>query len=396
MNLERVTIDQLEPGMRLVSIDVPWKSNPFLLHNRIIRDAQDIENLKVAGVKTVTIDKHQESEPAVIQTCSSPQSQWQPSPTLKDELSAAKNLQQEGKKIVGQCCDDIKHNRPPLAEPLAQVIRLTIANLANNDETLLGLLNIIPKHDKLVAHLFNVMSLTLALSSSLGCTDNEKEILGLAAFIHDAGWIRLPLNLLNKRTPYTNAEMKLINRHTTVLSQLLQLSKGFEPSVHSLIEEHHERLDGSGYPNQKKSPDIHKLSKILMVADCYDEYLHGLAGHSPRPPTTVLKLLYRAARNGTFDEAIVAALINLVNVYPINSVVELENGEVGLVVSINRDHPLQPKVKVMYSASGEAYDPPQHVDLLSSTSHKNCIVRALDLSKPESDPARIIDKELNA
>src|SRR5690606_12464092 len=133
----------------------------------------------------------------------------------------------------------------------------------------------------------------------------EREQLGLAALLHEAGWTQLPLNLIGKRTRYTPTEIALIHKHTLISDQIL-LRSDLPELTRRLVAEHHELLDGSGYPQGLKSDQIHPLSQLLTVVDVYEERVHQLTDEPGMIPTSALRLLYIEAERGVFSAEAVA------------------------------------------------------------------------------------------
>jgi len=165
-----------------------------------------------------------------------------------------------------------------------------------------------------------------------------------------------------------------------------------------MVKQHHELSDGSGYPNKLKKDATHKLVEILQVADGYDESIHGLTDKPGMLPANALKLLYQAAKKGLYSETVVSKLIHVMSIYPLTSAVRLNSAEKGLVVEIDKQKPLQPKVKIMYEANGRPCTSKKIVDLGNQSEGGTlAITEVIDPVDIKEDPLgllRVIDVQV--
>ncbi len=219
----------------------------------------------------------------------------------------------------------------------------------------------------------------------------ELQVLGLAALLHESGWLKLPIHLLGKGKPYSKQERELVERHIPYGSDLLRFKQKLPNIVIQLVEQHHERNDGSGYPLGLVSRDIHPLSKILAVADVYDEMTNELLDRPAETAYRTLQILYQAASKSCYDQPAVAHLINLLGVYPLGSAVLLSSGEKGLVTEINNAAPTLPIMQIFYEANGRRSIIPSTVDLSDADSGGGRVInRVLDPREPGVDPANLL------
>ncbi len=397
----KILISQLQPGMFIHELDIPWLQSPFLRHRRKINSQKDILLLKKAGVKELVIDLQrgddvssgdtseqvQETDkniPAVDKsdedksaTVQSGQGEKKPvsetKARLNEELKVARVLQGKISKMVNELGNLVKEGKPIVVQTINPLIDEARDSLVRNDQALLTMLHLHRQDIKLSDHGFGVFAVVLPLAMRLGRSDQDISDLGLAALLHDTGWARLPIHLLGKNKAYTEMELKLIHQHPGIVEKVLQQSEDVPENVIKLVTQHHEFSDGSGYPKHLKDSEIFELVEILQVADFYDEYIHGLTDKPGMLPVNALKLLYQSARKGQFREDIVSELIHVMGIYPLTSAVRLSSGEKALVIEIDKQKPLLPQVKIIYEADG-----------------KRCIdERIVDLSHCEQDDLRV-------
>lgn len=428
MSTRKISISQLRKGMYIHELDISWMKSPFLRHRRKISAENDIALLKKAGVKQLYIDLSrgddiqegvqesvQESTPSAqtaapsdtsplkeacersdSTSCVKEQTHFTVKKTvekaaLNEELKVAKVLQGKISKLVNELGSLIKEGRPISAQSITPVINEALESISRNDQALLTMLHLQRQDLKLGDHAFGVFAVILPLALKLDCSEEEVNELGMAALLHDMGWSRLPMHLFAKKKAYTGAEMQLIRQHPLIVESVLNKCSDFPERVKILVRQHHERSDGRGFPQRLKKESIHKLTEILQVADVYDEYIHGLGDHPGMLPANALKKIYQAARNGLYSETVVGKMIHVMGIFPLTSAVELSNGEKALVVEIDKQKPLLPKVKIIYEADGQACKIEKIIDLVDQHDAENIrVVKVIDPLNEQADPLGLL------
>jgi HD-GYP domain-containing protein (c-di-GMP phosphodiesterase class II) len=172
----------------------------------------------------------------------------------------------------------------------------------------------------------------------------------MAAVFHDIGKIKIPTQILRKTEPLTKPEENLYKMHPRYSLTLLDLAKEFPEQAKGLILKHHERLDGSGYPEGLKGPQLDDLTQLMAVIDEYDSLCHPqIGGKAAATPHTVLSFMFKH-KTQQLNKDYIGLLIKHLGIYPPGSVVELSNGLVGLVMSVNSQRLLYPSV-LIYDAA---------------------------------------------
>lgn len=410
--------------MFIHELDIPWMQSPFLRHRRKIGSEKDIVLLKKAGVKQIIIDLARGSdvktdtaaqkveqrpvEQDATETEKTDTSESVAKPentgsehktaqkptgkaTLNEELKVAKQLQGKIGKLVTQLGDMVRQGRPVSVDSITPVIDEARESLNRNDQALLTMLHLHRQDIKLSDHGFGVFSVVLPLAMRLGCSEEEVNQLGMAALLHDTGWSRLPMHLMGKNKAYTIAEKKLVQQHVSIVENVLNKSPEFPETVKILVSQHHESKDGSGYPNQLSADQIHPLVEILQLADCYDEYIHGLQDKPGMLPANALKIIYQNARNGLYSEEKVSELIHVMGIYPLTSAVRLSNATRAIVVEIDKQKPLLPKVKLIYQADGKPINDAIILDLANQSGDEVIkITEVIDPIDHKEDPLGLL------
>jgi len=415
--LKELLIDELMVGMFVVKMDVSWIKSPFLFHRRAIESKNDILLLKKAGVKKITIDLSKSdftpqdkqalkpsslaqeekaiSEPHIAPILSAhngiinPESIDSPCVALSEELGQAALLKKNACEAFNKINELVKKNKPVPIEEFEPVVDETISSLMRNSQALLTLMHLKRYEEKLFSHSFSVMSLALTFAIKEGVNHDDLKSLGMAALLHDIGWAQLPLNLFGKAKKYTDNELKVVQQHQKISNIIINKSDAVPQAVKQMVMQHHERIDGSGYPEQLKEAQLDKLSRILILTDYYDESVHGLLDRPGIIPSEALRLLYKEAVQKKQDKEHVELLIKLLGIYPLTSAVELNSGEKGIVIEVNRDMPLIPVITIMYTAEGNALAKPLTIDLKNDEKQRH-IKGIVDLLNAKNDPQNLL------
>ena len=167
----------------------------------------------------------------------------------------------------------------------------------------------------------------------------------------------------------------------------------FPDELKRMVLEHHERLDGSGYPKGLRGNQISELTQILSIADTYDAQISGRCSFPPVPPARALSELYRAAIEGQYHPYLVQRLIQLLGVYPIGSLVRLNTGEQAVVVWVHSHSRLTPTIKLLKDPSGQPYPEQEIIDLAAQRAHapRRSIEKTLDPHEEGWDVSKILE-----
>jgi HD-GYP domain-containing protein (c-di-GMP phosphodiesterase class II) len=227
-------------------------------------------------------------------------------------------------------------------EQLAQLSRDTASSIAQGQEILLHLLGD-KKEQGPQFHALNVMTLCMLVGKKTGLTERELADLALAALAHDAGKSQIPPQIL-KISKRKKHEEDFYRQHVLFSVQFATQSGAFSPEALATIADHHEAVDGSGWPLGKKNTS--RSARILAMVDRYDWLCSPdeVADRAPLMPAEALATMFRN-ESSQYEMGLLSALIKLLGVYPPGTVVQLSDGALAMVVSPGRKS-LQPKVLI--------------------------------------------------
>lgn len=224
-------------------------------------------------------------------------------------------------------------------------------------------LSVIRSHGYVSNHGVNVAFLAAAFGRFLGLPDENVRTLATAGFFHDIGKALTSERILNKPGKLTAEEYETIKRHPLDGMRLLRENGEMNPDVLGGVLDHHERHDGSGYPQGKEFVEINPYARLICIADVYDALISYRTYRPAMTPNQALQCMYK--EKGTlFFEDDLDTFIKFIGIYPIGSFVRLENGKYAVVADIHADLPLQPKIKIVYDSKLRSVRP-ETVDLSS-------------------------------
>ena len=380
MTILTISIDQLETGMYIVELDRSWLETPFFKHRFEIQ-AGDVEKLRQSRVREVKIDTSKGKAPAPVTVAAAPAevpkapaAPLSQAEALKQAVALRRGLRDTMDRLVIAARED----QPLELQSIEGHVEAIGDSLQRDPQSILHLVLTHKQGQAFNHHIFNTLALTLLLAEHMELGDHAKT-LGQAAIIKDIGWALLPPGAFD-HPAVTDQERALLQRHVPLGVDLLRRSSA-NPEIIDLVEQHHERMDASGFPEGLGSDELHPLLPPLILADQYGLMLQGVCGESRFIPSEALRVLYGVAmKAGRFPVKAVEALIRAVGIYPVHSAVLLNTGERGVVTKVDWRHPLKPTVSMRYNARQMPLSRPYLVDL----------------GKPkEGEPDRKIQRTLN-
>ena len=368
--IKKITIDQLVPGMFVHQILEQKGALKVKSQGRVTSD-DVITALKKRGVKTLAIDtdkafKVEERESSsAAETCPTPTSTdsvKSKKVSLENELVRAEKLHKQGKAIQKLLLASVQKEMPFDASIPKAFSSKLVASVDRNPDALLCLTKIREKDDYLLEHSLNVAILLANFANYLGMSEDEVQDLSYAGFLHDLGKIKIPDEILHKPGRLTDSEMEVMKGHVKHGVDYLK-STEIAPPLIQAISEHHERLDGLGYPAGTKGDDISQAGRMLAIADMYDALTADRVYKSGMSSQKAFSILMSDAPT-RLDQSLVQQFIKCLGVYPVGSLVLLSNDRLAMVLE-QKDSPLTPRVKVFYSVRNNHYLTPKDIDLSS-------------------------------
>jgi len=201
-------------------------------------------------------------------------------------------------------------------------------------------------------HSLNVGILSSLIATLLKWDEERVSFMGTAGFLHDLGKMRVPKEILLKPGKLNEEEFSIMRQHTVYGYEMIRTMEGGSEELALCALLHHERLDGSGYPQQRKEDDIPIECQVLAVADMFDAICSDRVYKGRTSPFEAAQHLWKEACEGTLNIEIVAQFVRYIALLYVGSKARLSSGEEVEVILINQDEPMRPLVR----RSGEFLD----------------------------------------
>jgi HD-GYP domain-containing protein (c-di-GMP phosphodiesterase class II) len=276
---------------------------------------------------------------------------------------------------------------PQLAAEAVQEVTIVTRTLSNA-AVFMALSQQRAGDSSLSQHALSTCTLSLVIGQSFGFNPLELQELAMAALLHDIGLLQIPASVIqrsaNTSHPLSRHERETLQSHPRLGILALERQGGFDTRVLQMIGEHHIRLDDSGYPQGTRGEFTSERSRILMIADYYDELITGFGGASPLAPHQALQRIFRESQDGAFDQVILSRFIKLIGIYPIHSRVQLNTSEKAVVTELNPSTLHRPVVTITHTAGGTETPAPLIIDLSNqkNVTPERTIDKVLDSAEP--------------
>ncbi len=369
MERRQVPIEKLQFGMYVAELDRPWTDTPFMYQGFHLRTAVQLAALK-KYCKHVFVDPERSeavdrSQPLASATAFKVRGTTKYAETVQVEVEFKK-----ASVLYSQSAKAVDDLMKPLAkaggildtkEVKESVTRLT-DSVVRNPDALLLVSRLREKSVEAHARALQVSIYMIVFARFLELQREELELLGLLGLLQDIGKTKLPPELLERKGPLNTAEREVVRRHVGYSAEILRATPGIHPELPKLVLLHHERQDGSGYPQGLKGDEIGLYGSIAGIADTFDALTAVRPYAEPLSPSSALSYLFKE-RGAGFHVDLVEQFIQCVGVFPVGSVVELNSGELGIVLTQNLVRRLKPRVMVVLDAQGHPVHPHRILDL---------------------------------
>ena len=371
----KISVQKLQFGMYIDELDCQWVDTPFLFQGFPLQTEQELIFLQrycdYVYVYERT-DSHKSNNQALDHRFQTSQINISsPAPKNKnkhghrelvDEIKIIKKTYDQSHSYIIKVLNDVRlGNNINVSSAKTVVSKMTDSIIKN--ESALMLLSQLKQYDEYtIRHSLNVCIISLLFGKHLGLSSEDMNVLGLGALLHDIGKMKLPADILNKPGKLNEEELKIIQEHPENGYQLL-VGKGEMPYLAlETVRSHHERIDGSGYPRKLKKGQINQFSMLVSIVDTYDAITTKRAYHDGISPHEALRLMYES-EIGAFPQELLDSFIQCLSIFPIGSIVELDDGNIGIVMSINHHKHLFPIVLLVLDKNKCPYYPRKVCDL---------------------------------
>jgi len=380
-SIKQISIDQLQVGMFITEGNSEWVPNKNGTRKGMVKRAEVIEQIRALGVKDLYIDTSLGKDvqptkagvsggagalkdiPTVVKVPKVAKPLPIPQVSLAKEIENAKAMQSEATELISRCMSDIKMGTALELAEFTDMSGRMIESLSRNYNALACVTQLREKDRYLMEHSFNVSVLMGILAHALGYSGTTLQEMVTGALLHDVGKIRIADEVLHKPGKLSPEEWGEMKMHVTYGEETLKKTPTMTAIILEICAQHHERIDGGGYPRGLSGDQIPIHSRMASVVDVYDAITAERVYHKGMAPTVALKKLMEWSAEGHLDPQLVRHFINAMGVYPVGSVVELDKQKLAVVLEANPDDPKKPKVIQMYDLKIRRYVNKLAIDL---------------------------------
>lgn len=387
---KKIDVHELRPGMYVCELDRPWTETRFLFQGFEIRGREELEELarlckyvyietdperrpqhgrpRTAAAAVPERERFSERRPALtlLDRFLTPQAGTARYPdrvSVEQELPRARSAARDAKRVLDSIFRDTRLGRSVETEAAKGAVRELVQSILRNPDALVWLNQLKNKDDYTAEHSMRVCVLALAFGRHLELDEPELNTLGLGALLHDVGKAKIPLEILNKPGRLTPEEFDIVKQHVPIGVEMLAATSRIPAAAIDVAQQHHERLDGSGYSRGARGEQIALFGQIGGIVDTYDAITSDRPYHRGMSAHEALRVMYEWRRE-SFHATLIEQFIQCMGVYPIGSIVEMNDGAIGVVISVNRERRLRPRVALALDPGHRPYSPTRLIDLM--------------------------------
>ncbi|NWA23839.1 HD-GYP domain-containing protein [Pseudomonas gingeri] len=339
----KIEVAQLAIGMQIEALDRPWEETTFSFREFRIRREEELrllrENCEYVWVDIASASGRQAppvETPAECAALAEPVD-------FNVEMAQAERAWGSARAQSWRILEAVELGEAIQVGAVKAVVKDCVDSILRNPSALLWLTRIKFQDDYTAEHSLRVAMLSIALGRELGLPAAELEEIGVGAMLHDVGKLKVPGEILNKPTALSEQEYAIMKSHPMEGYTLLVSQSGVPLAALDVALSHHERIDGTGYPQGLSAEAIPLYARIVAVTDAYDAISSDRVYSKGRSTLESLRILFKAA-NSHFDEQIVSAFIRMIGLYPSGEIVEMTNEEVAIILGAPTCNRLKPRL----------------------------------------------------
>jgi HD-GYP domain-containing protein (c-di-GMP phosphodiesterase class II) len=375
--LKKIAVTQLTVGMFVHGFDQSWHNHPFWRSQFLIKDPSRLREMYASGIRHCWIDvskgrdlpseKSSEPAPAAVTSASV---ERLPEPKLErvalsDELQRAARVRARSAQAMRRMFAEVRLGNALEKAECVALVDDVVESISRHPDALLSLLRLKNADEYTYLHSVAVCALMVSLGRQLGLDDAQCHEAGLAGMLHDLGKAAMPQDVLNKPGKLTPAEFEIIKQHPVRGYEMLLAGADVSEGVLDVCRHHHERVDGTGYPEGLTGERISLLARMGAVCDVYDAVTSDRPYKSGWDPAQALSQM--ATWKGHFDPTIFQSFVRSVGIYPTGSLVRLRSGRLAVVLEQNPTVLTKPRVKLFFSTKAGLPLKPRVLDLSSAS-----------------------------
>lgn len=388
-NREKIEVQHLEVGMYIAKLDRPWLETPFPFQGFHLRTKHELDEVRrfcsfvfidcEKGNKPKNITPELGSQPNRVTRQNQKRSKFvsaadlkkvavnigkygQQTKSFKKEISNAKILFSDLSHSVEQVSFNIRVGKKLDISETKALTRSVVESVITNPNTMIWLSRLKDKGDYTYNHSLRASVLATVFGRHLGLEKDELVALATGVLLSDIGKTKIKRQLLNKKGPLTNSEMILLKSHVELGVEMLASQKNIDHGTLVIVETHHERFNGTGYPYGLVGTEIPFFGQVAGLVDVFDAITNKKSYGQHMTSAQAMDWLY-SQRDKLFSSKLVDDFVQAIGLYPAGTIVELTDNSIGLVVSHNPEKRLRPEVFLLKDSDQNDIQSSKTIDL---------------------------------
>ena len=372
--LKKINVQNARLGMFIHELCGGWLSHPFWRKAFKLEKQRDLDSLQGCGIEEIWIDTgkgldvepepHSVKEDAgnMLQGTAEAPKKIERHVAFHEENQAAKKIHAKARETVALVFKRAHIGNVLLIDEAITMVDEITQTVSRNSGAFLNLTRLKNKNDHVYQHSVAVCSLMIALGKQMGMEGDILKCLGMAGLLHDIGTVGISDEVLNKPDRLTDEEFNIIKTHPQRGWEILSASHDMDEMILDVCLHHHERTDGSGYPEKLSGDALPLFSRMASVCDVYDSMISGRSYKKAATPADAIRKMTELL-DGQLDQMVFRAFVKTVGIYPTGTLVKLKSGRLAVVSDQTARSLTTPVVKVFFSTKANAPISPELVDL---------------------------------
>lgn len=374
--IKKITSQQLEVGMYVSNLDASCLEHNFITTRFPVKNEEIIQKILKTGIQNVYIDTSKGKDTQDAYTAAEVSEQLEqkklkiaesvkplePQVSVREEIDRARGIFKEAHTIMQSLMGDIRLGKQVEVERVQPISVELVESVFRNKDALVSLSRIKDKDHYTFMHSVSVAGLMITFSRAMGYDMDLIKEISIGGMLHDVGKMMTPNNVLNKPGSLTDDEFKVMKHHVVYSRELLEGKPGITQAALDVAAMHHERIDGTGYPLGLKGDEISEVGQMSTIVDVYDALTSVRVYKSAWEPNLALKKLLEWSDHH-FNPELVKKYISCLGIYPIGTLVELDSGNVAIVIEQGENSLINPIVRIIYNIRKKGIVPVKDLNL---------------------------------
>lgn len=361
-DIKKIALEQLRPGMFVHDLDCGWLQHPFLFNRFVVSDETVVQKIADAGIRALYIDTSRGDDVAdaltqsavirqlrkgIVSLADLRRNQAEQTISLDEERRRAVRLFRDASQVVAGVLQSTRLGQFTELDRLNPVVEKICDSIFRHSDALIPLARV-KQHDSYpFEHAVASAAMMAGFARSVGLPREQIHELALGAMLQDIGMSRVPQQILEKPDRLNPTEAAVVRGHVEHSHEIAQELANLPAATMEVIAQHHERIDGTGYPFRLRGDQISAPGQMAAIVDVYDALTSQRPFQSATAPTVALRKLFEWSEHH-FNGDLVQSFIRSVGVFPVGSLVRMESGMLGVVVE-QTDDLLKPVVRIIFN-----------------------------------------------